>query len=200
MSIELGMPSNHLILCRPLLLVPSIFPSIRVFFNNSALRIRWPKYWSFSFSISPSNEYSGLISFRMDWLDLLAAQVEHVLHYVCAKTLHHVWSFATLWTIAHLALSMGFSRQESWSGVPFPTPAIFPTKGSNLRLLHLLHWQVGSLPLSPPGEPVNITLVCNEKLECLSLLHYLLHCSGLQPNVQKSLRYACMCYVKTSDR
>ena len=74
MSIELVMPSNHLILCCPLLLLPSIFPSIRVFSNESALRIRWPKYWSFSFSISPSNEYSGLISFRMDWLDLLAVQ------------------------------------------------------------------------------------------------------------------------------
>ena len=68
------MPSNHLILCRPLLLPPSIFPSIRVFSNESVLHIRWSKYWSFSFSISPSNEYSGLISFRMDWLDLLAVQ------------------------------------------------------------------------------------------------------------------------------
>ena len=74
MSIKSVMPSNHLILCRPLLLPPSIFPSIRVFSNESVLRIRWPKYWSFSFSISPSNEYSGLISFRMDWLDLLAVQ------------------------------------------------------------------------------------------------------------------------------
>ena len=68
------MPSNHLILCRPLLLLPSIFPSIRVFSNESVLHIRWPKDWSFSFSISPSNEHSGLISFRMDWLNLLAAQ------------------------------------------------------------------------------------------------------------------------------
>ena len=73
-SIELVMPSNHLILCRPLLLPPSIFPSIRVFSNESALHIRWPKYWSFSYNISPSNEYSGLISFRMDWLHLLAVQ------------------------------------------------------------------------------------------------------------------------------
>ena len=70
MSIESVMPSNHLILCRPLLLLPSIFPSIRVFSSESALHIRWPKYWSFSFSISPSNEYSGLISFRIDQLDL----------------------------------------------------------------------------------------------------------------------------------
>ena len=74
MSMESVMPSNHLILCRPLLLPPSIFPSIRVFSHESALRIRGPKYWSFSCSISPSNEYSGLISFRMDWLDLLAVQ------------------------------------------------------------------------------------------------------------------------------
>ena len=74
MSIELVMPSNHLILCHPLLLLPSIFPSIRVFSNESALCMRWPKDWSFSFKISPSNENSGLISFRMDWLDLLAVQ------------------------------------------------------------------------------------------------------------------------------
>ena len=72
MSIELGIPSNHLILCRPLLLLPSVFPSIKVFSNESALCIRCPKYWSFSFGISPSNDYSGLISFRMDWLNLLA--------------------------------------------------------------------------------------------------------------------------------
>ena len=74
MSIELVMPSNHLILCCSLLLQPSIFPNIRVFSNESALSIRWPKYWSFSFNISPSNEHPGLISFRMDWLDLLAVQ------------------------------------------------------------------------------------------------------------------------------
>ena len=74
MSIELVMPSNHLILCHPLLFLPSIFPSIRVFSNESVLHIRWPKYWSFSFSISPSNEHPGLISFRMDWLDLPALQ------------------------------------------------------------------------------------------------------------------------------
>ena len=74
MPIELMMPSNHLILYHPLLLLPSIFPSIRVFSDESALRIRWPKYWSFSFNISPSNEHPGLISFRMDWLDLLLVQ------------------------------------------------------------------------------------------------------------------------------
>ena len=80
---ELVMPSNHLILCRPLLLLPLIFPSIRVFSNESALHIRWPEYWSFSFSISPSNEHPGLISLRMDWLDLLAVQetLKHLLQH-----------------------------------------------------------------------------------------------------------------------
>ena len=88
MSIESVMPSNNLILCRLLLLLPSIFPSIRVFSNESILRIRWPKYWSFSFSISPSNVYSGLISFRMDWLDILAVQgtLKSLLQHHSSKT------------------------------------------------------------------------------------------------------------------
>ena len=81
MSIESVMPSNHLILCHSLLLLPSIFPTIRVFSNESALCIRWPKYWSFSFSISPSNQYSGLISFRMDWFDLLICSYSIIMYY-----------------------------------------------------------------------------------------------------------------------
>ena len=87
MSIESVMPSNQLILCHPLLLLPSIFPSIRVFSNESVIWIRWPKYWSSSFSISPSNEYSGLISFRMDWLDLFAVQgtLKSLLQYHSSK-------------------------------------------------------------------------------------------------------------------
>ena len=95
MSIQSVMPSNHLILCRPLLLLPSIFPSSRGFSNESALRIRWPKYWSSNFSISPSNEYSGLISFRMDWLDLLAVWGTH-------KSLpqHHSSKASILWCSA----------------------------------------------------------------------------------------------------
>ena len=88
-SIESVMPSNHLILCQPLLLLSSIVPSIRVFSNESVLSIRWPKYWSFSFTISPSNEYSGLISFRMDWLDHLAVQgtLESLLQHHSSKAL-----------------------------------------------------------------------------------------------------------------
>ena len=87
MSIESVMPSNHLILCHPLLLPPSVFPSIQVFSNESALRITWLKYWTFSFSISPSNAYSGLISFRIDWLDLLAVQgtLKSLLQHHCSK-------------------------------------------------------------------------------------------------------------------
>ena len=95
MSIESVMPSNHLILCHPLLLLPSVFPSIRVFSNESALPIRWPKYWSFSFNINPSNEHPGLISFRMDWLDVLAVQrtLESLLQ-------HHSSKASILWRSA----------------------------------------------------------------------------------------------------
>ena len=161
MFIELEMPSNHLILCHPLLLPPLIFPSIRVSSNESYLPIRWPKYWSFSFSISPSNEHPGLISFRMDWLDHLAVQgtlkslLQHHSSKVsilqCSaffivqlshpysptspsksiwllkvKSLSHVQLFAAPWTVAYQApLSMGFSRQEYWSGLPFPM-RLFP--------------------------------------------------------------------------
>ena len=101
MSNESVMPSNHLILCCPLLLLPSIFPSIRVFSNESALRIRWPKYWSFSFSISPSNQHPGLISFRMDWLDLLAVQetLKHLLQ-------HHSSKASILWRSAFFIVQL----------------------------------------------------------------------------------------------
>ena len=97
------MPSNHLILCCPLLLLPSIFPSIRDFSNESALRIRWPKYWSFSFNISPSNEHTGLISFRMDWLDLLAVQgtLKSLLQHHSSKT-------SILWCSAFFIVQLSY--------------------------------------------------------------------------------------------
>ena len=174
------MPPNHLILCHPLPLLPSTFPSIRVFSNESALHIRWPKYWSFSFTISPSNEYLELISLRRDWFDLLAVQgtlkslLQHhnskdsafqhsaffmdQLSHTCmttsktialatqtfvgkvvsllfnmlsaaaaaaaaAKSLQSCPTLVTPWTAAHQAPpSLGFSRQEHWSGLPFPSP------------------------------------------------------------------------------
>ena len=103
MYIELVMPSNHLILCCPLLLLPSIFPSIRVFSSESAHPIRWPKYWSFSFSINPSSEYSGLISFRNDWLDLLVVKgtVKSLLHHYSSKA-SILWRSTFLWSSSHI--------------------------------------------------------------------------------------------------
>ena len=103
MSIELVMPSNHFILCQPLLLLPSIFPSIRVFSNESALRIRWPKYWSFSFNISPAKEHPGLVSFRMDWLDLLAVQgtLKSLLQ-------HHSSKASILWHSAFFIVQLSY--------------------------------------------------------------------------------------------
>ena len=102
MPMESVMSSNHLILCHPLLLQPSIFPSIRVFSNGSVLCIRWPKYWRFSFSFSPSNEYSGLISFRMDWLDLLAGQgtLKSLLHHSSSKA-SILWHSAEIIRTSH---------------------------------------------------------------------------------------------------
>ena len=107
-SIELVMPSNHFILCHPLLL-PSIFPSIRVFSNESVLHIRWPKYWSFSFNISPSNEYSGLISFRMDWLDLFAIQgtLRSLLKHHSIKASIFQWSAFFIVQLSHPYMTTG---------------------------------------------------------------------------------------------
>ena len=118
------MPSNHQIFCCPLLLLPSIFPSIRVFSNESVLRIRWPKYWSFSFSISPSNEHSGLISFRMDWLDLLAVQgtlkslLQH--HNSKASVLQHLAFFIVHLSHMTTGETMALTRWTFWP------PAICP--------------------------------------------------------------------------
>ena len=162
--------SNHLILCHPLLLLPSIFLSITVFSNKSVLHIRWPKCWSFSFSISPSNEYSGLISFRIDWLDLLAVQgtLKSLLQ-------HHSLKASILWHSAFLMVRLshpyrndvtqlcptlcnpvdcslpgssvqGFSRQEYQSSLPFPSPGDLPNPGIEPRSIAL---QTDSLPFEP---------------------------------------------------
>ena len=162
MSIEPVMPSSHLILCHPLLLLPPIPPSIRVFSNESTLHMRWPAYWSFSCSFSPSNEHPGLISFRTDWVDLLAVQgtPKSLLQHHSSKAsiiqcpaffmvqlshpymlllllscFSHVRLCATPYTAAHQApLSMGFSRQENGSGVPLPSPHPYLTTGKNIAL------------------------------------------------------------------
>ena len=114
MSIESVMPSNHLILCCPLLLPPLVFPSIRVFSNESVLHIRWPKYWSFSFSISPSNEYLGLISFRVDWFDLLAVQGT-----LRSLLQHHILKVSILQHSAFFVVQLHISVHDYWKNHSF---------------------------------------------------------------------------------
>ena len=131
MSIESVMPSNHLILCHPLLLPLSIIPSIRVFSSESVLRIRWPKYWSFSFSISPSNEYSGLISFRMDWLDLLAVQgtLKSLLQHCSSKASILRSSAFFMVQLSHLYMTIGktidVTRRTFVGNVPLTIATLF---------------------------------------------------------------------------
>ena len=119
MSIELVMPSNHLILCCPLLLLPSIFPSIRVFSSESALHIRWPKYWSFSFSISSSNKYSGLLSFRMGWFDLLAVQgtLKNLLQ-------HHSLKASILWHSVFFMLQLSHPYMTTGKTIALTGPLL----------------------------------------------------------------------------
>ena len=154
MSIESVMPSNHLILCHPLLLLPSIFPSIRVFSNESALRIRWPKYWSFSFNISPSNEHPRLISLRMDWLDLFAVQgtLKNLLQHHSSKASIHLCSAFFIVQLSHPYMTTGktipltrqtfvgkvmsllfnmLSRRRQWH----PTTVLLPGKSHRWRSL-----------------------------------------------------------------
>ena len=132
MSIESVMPSNHLILCHPLLLLPSVFPSIKIFSNESVLHIRWPKYWSFSFNISSSNEHSGLISFRMDWLDLLAVQgtLKSLLQ-------HHSSKESILWCSAFFIVQLSHAYMTTGKNIAL-TRRIFVGKVMSVLLNMLL--------------------------------------------------------------
>ena len=134
MSIELVMPSNHLILCRSLFLLPLIFPSIRVFSDQSVLHIRWAKYWSLSFNISPSNEYSGLISFRMDWLDLLAVQgtLKRLFQYHYSKA-------SILWHSALFIVQLSYPYIITGKTIAL-TRWTFVGKVMSLFLICCLHW------------------------------------------------------------
>ena len=134
------MPSSHLILCRPLLLLPSVFPSIRVFSNESVLHIRWPKYWSFSFSISPSNEYSGLISFRMNLLDLLAVQgiLKSLLQ-------HHSQKASILWDSAFCTVQLSHPYMTTGKTIPL-TRWTFVGKVMSLLLNMLSRLVITFLP------------------------------------------------------
>ena len=136
------MPSNHLILCLPLLLLPSIFPSIRGFSNESVLYIRWPKYWSFSFSISPSNEYSGLISFRMDWFDLLAVQgtLKSLLQ-------HHSSKASILQCSAFFMVQLSYPYMTTGKTIAL-TRWTFVSKVMSLLFNMLSRWAIAFLPRS----------------------------------------------------
>ena len=137
-SIKSVMPPNHLTLCHPLLLLPSIFPSIRVFSKESALHVRWPKYWSFSFSISPSNEHSGLISFRMDWLDLLAVQgtLKSLLQHCSSKASILRCSAFFIVQLSHPYMTTGKTIALWHVGSYFPKQGLSP---------HPLQWKHGVL-------------------------------------------------------
>ena len=145
------MSSNHLILCHPLLLLPSIFPSIRVFSNESALRMRWPKYWSFSFNISPSNEHPGLISFRMDWLDLLAVQgtLKSLLQHHSSKASIFLHSAFFIEQLSHPYMTTGKAIALTRHLLVF----LFPL-GSFPRQFHV----------SPPVREPKIPLLCADTL------------------------------------
>ena len=134
MSIKLVMPSNHLIVCHPFLLLPTIFPNIRVFSNESVFCIRWPKYWSFSFSISPPDEYSGLISFRIDWLDLLAVQgtLKSLLQ-------HHSSKASILWHSALFIVQLSHSYMTAGKTIAL-TRWTFAGKIMSLILICCLDW------------------------------------------------------------
>ena len=142
MSIKLVMPSNHLIFCRPFLRLPSIFLSIRVFSNESAVPIRWPKYWSFSFNISPSNEHPGLISFRMDWLDLLAVQgtLKSLLQYHSSKA-------SILWCSAFFTVQLSHPYMTTGKNIAF-TRQTFVGKVMSLRFNMLSTLVIAFLPRS----------------------------------------------------
>ena len=153
------MPSNHLILCRPLLLLPSIFPSIRVFSDESVLHIRWPKYWSFSLNISPSNEYSGLLSFRMDWLNLLAVQgtLKGLLQHNSSKAsiLRHSAFFTV--QLSHPYMTTGKTialTRRTFVGKVASLLFHMLSAAAAAKSLHLYPTLCGPIDGSPPGSPI----------------------------------------------
>ena len=173
-SIESVMPSNHLILCRPLLLLPSIFLNIRVFSNESVLHIRWPKYWNFSSNISPSNEHSGLISFRMDWLDLLAVQGTF-------KSLlqHHSSKASILWSSAFFIVQLSHPYMTIWKTIAL-TRRTFVGKVMSL-LFNMLSGLI-------------ITFLSRRNLkDHLIAFHLILKCSWWSPVILFTLKFLCGC-------
>jgi len=208
MSTESVMPSNHLTLCRPLPLLPSIFPSIRVFSNESVLHIRWPKYWSFSFSISPSNEYSGLISFRIDWLDLLAVQ-----QILKSLLQHHSSKASILWCSAFFMIQLSHPYMTTGKIIAL-TRWTFVSKVTSLLINMMSRLVIAFLPRSkclliswrqsPSAvilEPKKMkSVTCqgkNTEVVCYSLLQWTTLCqnSSLCPIC---LGWPCMAWLMAS--
>ena len=157
MSLESVMPFNHLILCHPLLLLPSIFPSIRAFTNESALRIKWSKYWSFSFNISPSNEHPGLISFRMDWLNLLAIQVtlKSLLQHHSSKASILQCSAFFIVQLSHPYMTTGKTIALTiWTFVDKVISLLFNMPSAAANSLQLCLTLCDPIDSSPPGSPI----------------------------------------------
>ena len=155
------MPSNHLILCRPLLLLPSIFPSIRVFSNESVLRIRWPKYWNFSFNLSPSNEHPGLISFRMDWLDLLAVQgtLTSLLQHHSSKASVLRCSAFFIVQLSHPYMTTGKTiALTRWTSVDNVMSLLFNILSAAAKSLQSYPTLCDHIDGSPPGSPIPVIL------------------------------------------
>ena len=170
MSIESVMPSNHLILCRPLLLLPSIFPSIRVFSKELALHIRWPKYWSVSFNISPSNEYSGLISFRMDWLDLLAVQgtLKNLLQHHSSKT-------SVLWCSAFFIVQRSHPYMTTGKNIAL-TRRTFVGKDMSLLFNMLPKSVITFLPSSKKFNFMAAVTICSDFGAPKNKVYHCFHC------------------------
>ena len=162
MFINLVMPSNHLVLCHPLLLLPSIFPSIRLFSNESALRVRWPRYWSFNFSISLSNEYSGSVSFRIDWFDLLAVQgtLKNLLQHHSSKTSILWHSAFFIVQLSHPYVTTGKTIALTiWTFVGKVMSLLFNTlSAAATKSLQSCPTLCGPRDSSPPGTPIPGTL------------------------------------------
>ena len=173
MSIDPMMPSNHLILCHPLHLLPSIFPSIRVFSNESVLHIRWPKYWSFTFSINPSNEYSGLISFRMDWLDFLAVQgtLKSLLQ-------HHSSKASIFWCSPFFAVQLSYPCMTTGKTVAL-TRQTFAGKVMSLLFNMLSRLVITFLPKSKSFNFMAAITICSDFGAQKNKVSHCFHCFSI---------------------
>ena len=189
MSIELVMPSNHLILCHPLLLLPPIPPSIRVFSSESVLCLRWPKYWSFSFSISPFNEYSGLISFRIDWLDLLAVQgtLKSLLH-------HHSSKASILWRSVFFIVRLSHPYMTTGKTIAV-TGWLFVGKVMSLLFNMLSRLVIAFLPRSSVLISDTVVTICSDLGAQENKVCHCFHCFPIYLPWSNGIRCHDLCFL-----